>query len=96
MATFKMTIAEGTPLWNAIGGLSSKARNAEIYRLATMGLFAQNLSPYAVPPVVDNALTQAQGSRTPEKVFIEDEMNEPQSSFMTVDLASDLKFLVGN
>lgn len=96
MATFKMTIAEDTPLWLAIGTLSSKARNAELYRLATTGLIAQGHSHSANAQASADQVVQqpVQSHLTPTS--IPEPIAEVDGGFLTVDFAEDLHFLNAN
>lgn len=96
MATFKLTIAEDTPLWERIGGLSAKARNAELYRLATTGLIAQghfqSFNQYEKSGQL--ATTPCQNTRQPSSNSVP--VDDTGGSFISVDLGKDLLFLIGN
>lgn len=96
MPTFKMTIAEDTPLWLAIGELSSKARNAELYRLATTGLIAQGHS-HGANAHASSGQVVLQTVQSPTTTASSSEpIAENAGGFMTVDLGEDLKFLNAN
>lgn len=96
MATFKMTIAEDTPLWAAIGGLSSKARNAELYRLATTGLIAQSHSHSANAQAGSGQVVQQPVQSQQISASLPDQKAESSGGFLVVDFGDDLKFLAGN
>ena len=96
MASFKMTIAEDTPLWKEIGALSSKARNAELYRLATTGLIAQIHSHSAnVQAGSGQEVKKPVQSQVPPTSFSEP-VAETAGGFLAVDFGEDLQFLTGN
>lgn len=86
MASFKMTIPEGTNLWNAIGSLPAKARNAELYRLAATGLIADGRHQRAE---MTNEAPPSEHKMTPVKTS--DEVTE----FMSIDLQDDLMGFLG-
>lgn len=96
MATFKMTIAEDTPLWLAIGALSSKARNAELYRLATTGLIAQGHSHSANAQAGSGQVVQEPTQSQLITSSLSDQIKENTGGFLAVDFGDDLKFLTGN
>lgn len=90
MATFKFSIPEGTDLWSAVGHLPSKARNAEIYRLAATGLLMQGHEP-----VVKSAKPIEVSAQTVSKIITDtaDDVSE-HSSFMAIDLGDALMSMV--
>ncbi len=96
MATFKMTIAEDTPLWLAIGALSSKARNAELYRLATTGLIAQGHSHNVNAQAGSGQVVQQPVQSQLTTASLSDPKPENSGGFLAVDFGEDLKFLNGN
>lgn len=81
MPSFKMTIPSGTLLWKTIGELPSKARNAELYRLATAGVFADGR-------LYQHGISQQSISEISNdlKVVAVESSNE----FVKIDLESDL------
>jgi hypothetical protein len=96
MASFKMTIAEDTPLWKEIGGLSSKARNAELYRLATTGLIAQLHSHSAIVQASSGQGVQKPVQSQVPPVSFSEPFAETTGGFFAVDFGEDLQFLTGN
>jgi hypothetical protein len=87
MPSFKMTIPEGTNLWNAIGSLPSKARNAELYRLAASGLIADTRGQQA-DVLVGKPATKPENTNMPTQI--------KESGFVSIDLENDLMGLLGN
>lgn len=91
MATFKFTIPDGTPLWGAVGHLPSKARNAEIYRLAATGLLMQN-SDNQLKFVEQPKCVEARSEVSKDQI----DMNVGDSNFMKIDLGDDLLGMFAN
>ena len=91
MATFKFSIPDGTPLWGAVGHLPSKARNAEIYRLAATGLLMQNSDhqlKFVEPPKCVEPRSEVGKDQIATSV--------DDSNFMKIDLGDDLLGMFGN
>lgn len=87
MPSFKLTIAVGTPLWDALGTLPAKARNAEIYRLATTALLANQNA--------NGRITEEKQTKA-EAVYQETKTETPSpntSNFIAVDFSDDLAMM---
>ena len=90
MPSFKLTIPEGTPLWDSLGSLPAKARNAEIYRLATTALLSGNPS---------NGSAQNKSPSVSEKTEVVETaeiVTSAKGNFINVDFADDLNAMLSN